>query len=188
MKIFVLLSALFIFASPSFAAPTPYTIQKNQSKVGFSWFLGKDEVKGSMPIADARIVLDLEQLQNSRVTVMVDVARAKAGFPFASQGMKSKTVLWAKKHRYITFEGKRFRRNGNTALVDGTLTVRGVTRPATFTAKLFRTSRTGSGDQGELAVRLNGSLSRAAFGADGFSDMAGDQVKLSIVALLRATR
>ena len=96
--------------------------------------------------------------------------------------MKSKKMLWAKKYPYITFQSKTFRRSGSSAVVDGTLTVRGVTRPATFTAELFRQPGTQPGDDRKLAVRLSGSLSRAAYGASGWSGMAGDEVKLSIVA------
>ncbi|MEL6102188.1 MAG: YceI family protein [Pseudomonadota bacterium] len=182
MKTLAILSTVILLAAPALAAPQPYQLQKSDSSVGFSWFLGKDEVRGNMPVADADIVLDLDRLQNSTAKVVVDVTQARAGFPFASQGMKSKKVLWAQKHPHITFESTRFRRDGDRALVDGHLTVRGVTHPATFRAELFRQAGTEAGDHSRLAVRLTGSLSRAAFGADGWSDMAGDEVKLSIVA------
>lgn len=187
MKIFVLISGLLL-AAPAIAAPQPYQLQKGDSSVGFSWFLGSEEVRGSMPVADADLVLDLDRIQNSKVKVVVDVAQARAGFPFASQGMKSKRVLWAQRHPYITFESTGFRRNGERALVDGNLTVRGVTRPATFAAELYRQAGMEAGDRSRLSVRLTGSLSRAAFGADGWSDMAGDEVKLSIVARMRVER
>ncbi|MEX0309222.1 MAG: YceI family protein, partial [Tateyamaria sp.] len=83
---------------------------------------------------------------------------------------------------HITFESTRFRMTGKRALVEGNLTVRGVTRPATFTAELFRQSGPEIGERNRLAVRLTGSLSRAAFGATGWSDLAGDEVRLSIIA------
>lgn len=182
MKLISLIAVFLLLALPASAAPKPYVLQKDDSTVGFSWFLGQDEVKGSMPVADADILLDLNQLQNSQVTVVVDVTRARAGFPFASQGMKSKKVLWAKNYPHITFESTGFRMQGERALVDGNLTVRGVTQPATFTAELFRQSGTEVGERNRLAVRLTGSLSRAAFGANGWSDLAGDEVRLSIIA------
>ena len=185
MKFLGILTAIILFAATASAAPQPYELQKGDSSVGFSWFLGRDEVRGSMPVAGAEVVLDLDRLSNSKVKVSVDVTRARAGFPFASQGMKSKKVLWAQKYPHITFESTSFRRNGNAAIVDGNLTVRGVTRPATFTAQLFRPVGTEPGDRSHLSVRLNGSLSRAAFGANGWADMAGDEVKLSIIARMR---
>ena len=185
MKHFALFFTALFFAIPALAAPEVYKLQTEASTVGFSWFLGKDEIKGTMPVARANVVLDLDRLRDSNVRVAVDVRRARAGFPFASQGMKSRKVLWAKKFPFITFESTGFRQNGEGALVDGNLTVRGVTRPATFRAELFRQAGSEPGDRSRLSVRLNGSLSRAAFGADGWSDLAGDEVKLSIVARLQ---
>ena len=185
MKALAIVSTLILLAAPVTAAPQPYTLQKEDSSVGFSWSLGRDEVRGNMPIADADIVLDLERLQNSTATVVVDVRGARAGFPFASQGMKSKKVLWAQKYPTIIFQSTRFQRDGDRAIVDGTLTVRGVTRPARFTAELFRPKGSQADDRSRLLVRLTGSLSRADFGADGWADLAGDEVTLSISAKMR---
>lgn len=185
MKAFAILSVIAFLVTPASAAPQTYALQKDISSVGFSWFLGQDEVRGSMPIANAEIVLDLEQLQNSSAKVVVDVNGAKAGFPFASQGMKSKKVLWSQKFPTITFQSTRFQRDGDRAVLDGTLTVRGVTRPARFTAELFRPKGSTAGDHSRLLVQLTGSLSRADFGADGWSDLAGDTVKLSIKAKMQ---
>lgn len=179
------LIAFLLFASAAVAGPEPYLLQKEDSKVGFSWFLGKDEVNGTMPVSRADMVLDFDQVANSKVNVAVDVTGAQAGFPFASQGMKSPKVLWADKYPEIIFESTDVRRSGNGALVDGNLTVRGVTRPMVFTAAFFRQNGTEVGDRSRLSIRLTGSLSRSAFGADGWSDLAGDEVKLSILARIR---
>jgi len=60
--------------------------------------------------------------------------------------------------------------------------VRGVTQPQTFTAQLFRPAGQAAGDRSELTIRLKGTLSRAAFGADGYSNFVGDTVDLDIQA------
>ena len=182
---YILFLILMAAGSAAFSAPQSYVLQKEDSSVGFSWFLGKDEVNGTMPVASADVVLDLDRLRDSKVRVAVDVTRARAGFPFASQGMKSQRVLWADKFPRITFESTGIRQSDTGALIDGNLTVRGVTRPATFAARLFRQAGTEAGDRSRLSVRLTGSLSRAAFGADGWADLAGDQVKLNIIARMR---
>lgn len=186
MKSFVLALVLAVAAFASHAAPVPYDLLQQESRVGFSWFLGNDEIKGRMPVKRADVVLDFDQLDRSRVNVAVDVTGAEAGFPFASQGMKSRKVLWADKFPEITFESTQIRRNGTGALIDGQLTVRGVTRPMVFDAQLFRPREAQAGDRSRLSIRLTGSLSRKEFGADGWSDLAGDEVKLSIVARIQA--
>lgn len=189
MRSFLILIVTLLSLTSSYSAasakPQPYVLQKEDSSVGFSWFLGKDEIKGRMPVSRADIVLDFASLQNSRVFVAVDVANAEAGFPFASQGMKSPKVLWADKYPEITFQSTGLRRNGDGAFVDGNLTVRGVTKPVVFDAQLFRQAGTEAGDRSRLSILLTGSLSRAAFGADGWANMAGDTVKLSIRARIQ---
>ncbi len=184
MKWVPIIAALFIATSAT-AAPVGYVLQKDDSSVGFTWFLGKDEINGRMPVSQADIAIDFADVANSRVRVSVDVTGAEAGFPFASQGMKSRKVLWADRYPYILFESTSVRRDGDGAKIDGNLTVRGVTRPVTFTARLFRQAGTEKGDRSRLSFRLNGSLSRSAYGADGWSDLAGDEVRLSILARIR---
>ena len=174
--------ALILLTAPVSAAPAPYDLQADKSIVGFSWFLGAQEIKGTMPVARAEMIVDVENVRNTQVSVAVDVAGAVAGFPFATQGMKSQSVLWAERFPEITFESTEVRPDGAGAKVDGLLTVRGVTRPVTFDAQLYRQRGTDVGDRRLLSIIVTGSLSRAAFGADGWADLAGDEVRLTILA------
>ena len=52
-------------------------------------------------------------------------------------------------------------------------------------AQLYRQNGTEVGDRDRMAIVVTGSLSRAAFGADGWSGMAGDRVDLTILARIR---
>lgn len=166
------------------AAPVPYALQQDDSVVGFSWTLGPDEVTGRMPVADADIAIDFDALENTSVNVALDVSNAVAGFPFATQGMKSAKVLWADEFPLITFESTAVRRAAEGADVDGLLTVRGVTKPVTFKAKLYRQRGTDPGDRSLLSIVVSGSVSRSEFGADGWAALAGDTVNLTILARL----
>ena len=182
------IASILVFAALSaaaWAAPARYELQEEDSIVGFSWFLGPDEIKGTMPVSRADMIVDVEDVRKTRVSVAVDVTGAVAGFPFATQGMKSQSVLWSDKYPEITFESTSVEPDGSGAAVDGLLTVRGVTRPVTFDAKLYRQSGTDIGDRRRLVVIVTGSLSRAAFGADGWANLAGDEVNLTIVAQIR---
>ncbi len=182
----IVVSLIWLIFLPvaALAAPVPYALQKANSVVGFSWTLGPDEVNGTMPVADADISIDLQRYENTRVSVSLDVQNAVAGFPFATQGMKGERVLWADRFPRITFESTSVARDGDGARVDGLLTVRGVTRPVVFDAQFFRQQGTQPGDRRLLSIIVTGSLSRAAFGADGWSGLAGDEVRLTIVARL----
>ncbi|MGR3514284.1 MAG: YceI family protein [Paracoccaceae bacterium] len=177
------LLCLLVYGAVAQAAPTDYALQRDQSRVGFTWFLNSDPVSGTMPVSRADIALDFDRPANSRVRVAVDASRARAGAPFAGEALKGQNVLWTERFPEITFQSRDVRRDGQGgAIMTGTLTVRGVTQPQTFTARLFRPQGQPAGDRSELTIRLRGSLSRSAFGASGFSSFVGDQVNLDIQA------
>jgi len=167
------------------AAQRTYEVVASESEVAFSWDFGQDEVRGTMPVARADLVIDFDDLGASRVDVAVDVRGAEAGFPFATQGMLGPTVLDAASWPTIEFRSADVRRTGpGTAELSGEITVRGVTRPTVFAAEIYRAQGSAEGDFSTLVVVLTGALSRSAFGADGWADLAGDEVRLRIRATL----
>ena len=180
-KTLSVLSALLLLGAPTLAAPTDYDLITQQSRVGFTWFLNQDAISGTMPVSRADISLDFDRPNNSRVSVSVDASKARAGAPLASDAIKGKSVLWTDRYPEITFQSRTVKRDGKGgAIMTGTLNVRGVTQPQTFTAQLFRPAGTKAGDRSELTIRLKGSLSRSAFGATGYSSFVGDTVELDI--------
>jgi polyisoprenoid-binding protein YceI len=172
-------------ALPAVAAPRNYILETDGSLVGFAWDFGADEITGQMPVARADLTLDFDNMAASRVDVAVDVTGAEAGFPFASQAMRGPKVLDATNFPQITFTSSDVRRSGDTARINGQITVRGVTRPMVFDARLYRGTGTDPGTLDHLVVILTGALNRSDFGATGWSDLAGDQVRLSIRAAIQ---
>ncbi len=182
-KRLALAMCLTLTSSFAVAAPADYQLQRDQSRVGFTWFFNKDAVAGSMPVARADIALDFDRPANSSVVVSVDAAKARAGAPLANEALKGQSVLWTDRFPEITFRSRDIRRDGQGgAIMTGTLTVRGVTQPQTFTARLFRPAGQAAGDRSELTIQLTGSLSRSAFGASGYANFVGDRVDLDIQA------
>ena len=138
-----------------------------------------------MPVKSADMTLDFEQPDASRVTVTLDAAAATAGFPFATQALAGPRVLATGEFPEILFETTVFRAQpgpGARAEIDGNLTIRGVTHPVTLAAEIFRQQGRSDGDLSALSVHMTTAVSRAAYGADGWSDMVGDEVRIRIVA------
>ncbi|MEM6595863.1 MAG: YceI family protein [Pseudomonadota bacterium] len=188
-KCLALIIALLLPAS-LLAAPTAYALEADRSQVGFVFTLNAAEARGEMPVSASDIAIDFDNLARSRVDVTVDVRRATTGFFFATEAMKGASVLNAKAHPTIRFTSTRVRLNGSGRLadgaqIDGTLTIRGVTRPITLDAALFRQRGTDPNDLSRLSFRLNGTLSRAAFGASGYGNLVDDTVRLDIVARVK---
>jgi polyisoprenoid-binding protein YceI len=169
------------------AAPTAYALEAAKSQVGFVFTLNNAAAKGSMPIKASNIQIDLDALQRSSVDVTVDVRKTRTGFFFATEALKGASVLNAKEFGTIRFvsTGIRLSASGQLsggAQIDGNLTMRGVTRPVTLNASLFRQRGTDAGDLSRLSFRLTGTVSRSAFGATGYGDLVKDAIQLDIVA------
>lgn len=177
---------LCCLAGLAHAAPERYTLNTAQSQVGFTFTFEGQPKNGTMPVQAADMVLDLDNIANSKVDVTLNAAQAKAGFIFATQTMKGPQVLNTGAHPTIRFQSTSLSGDINGARVKGNLTVRGVTKPVTLQAKLYRQSGTDLGDRSKLSVLLTGQIDRNAFGAGGFPGYVGPVIELRILA--RITR
>lgn len=164
------------------AHPARYRLQTENSTVGFKTDFGGDAITGTMPVARADLTLDFHSVARCHVSVTLNAAGARASFPFATQAMKSPSVLDTAQYPAITFRSTRVRAKGKGALIDGVLTIRGVSRPVTLRARFYRPPGSHPGDLSHLSIVLKGTISRSAFGADGWSGTVGDAVHLDILA------
>lgn len=178
----VLLLGLLACPLPATAETARYALQPDLSSVGFETDFGPDRITGRMPVTRADLSLDFGNAARSTVAVTLDVSRAQASFPFAAQAMKGPKVLDARAFPAITFVSTRVRGGGETARIEGDLTIRGVTRPVSLDAALYRQRGFVPGDNSHLTVRLTGRVLRSAFGATGWADLVGDEVRLDILA------
>jgi polyisoprenoid-binding protein YceI len=182
MRIFPLLALLVAIAIPAAAEPLPYRLQAELSTVGFAYAMAGQAVNGRMPVESADIVLDFDRPSNSRVTAVMRADRADAGPDYATLAMKSAEVLDAAAHPTITFRSTSVTETPTGAVVDGEITIRGVTRPITLEAQFFRQRGTEAGDRSRMSIVLKGAISRQAFGAAGYGGLVGDRIDLTILA------
>jgi polyisoprenoid-binding protein YceI len=182
----VILALLACLALPAQAATTAYQMDPANSTVAFETDFGPDKINGAIPLEKADLKLDFANVTNCTVDVVLDVTGATASFPFAAQALKGPKVLAAKDHPRMTFESTSVKGAGDAADVTGNLTIRGVTKVVTLKAQLFRLQGSAATDRDHLTVRLSGSVNRSDFGATGWSDMVGDQVRITITARIDA--
>ena len=192
----ILLHAILIMVlgtATSSAAPTRYALDQTVSQVGFIYVLNGAEQKGTMPVSQADLVIDPENLSDAKVDVQVSVEKARTGLIFATDALKAPSVLDAGQFPTIRFVATAIHlgadgRLSNGARIDGDITIRGVTRPASFEASLFRMQGSAPDDLSTLTIRLTGAVRRSDFGASGYADLVGDVVQLDIVARIQAQR
>ena len=186
MRRSVLLPLLILLAAPAPAATVGYAMDPAQSTIAFETDFGPDLITGAIPLHVADLRLDFDNVRNCTVAVELDVTGATANFPFAAQALKGPKVLDARAHPRMTFVSTRVTGAGEVAEVTGDMTIRGVTRPVTLRAQLFRPRGSAPDDLDHLTIRLTGAVKRSDFGATGWSDMVGDEVRIIITARIDA--
>ncbi|MEO0502804.1 MAG: YceI family protein [Pseudomonadota bacterium] len=178
---------LAALAQPGFAASTPYRLGPNGATITYLFTLNGAQVKGTVPVGRADLQIDPGNLAASTANVTADIRRARTGLIFATEALKSESVLNARNFPQARFTSTRVilgpgGRISNGAAIEGNLTLRGVTRPVRFSADLFRKRGSAPGDLSALDVRLQGRINRSDFGATGYGDIVENPVGIDIRA------
>ena len=167
------------------AEPVHYTLEASKSSVGFIYHFNGAPTKGTMPVAKADLSIDFAAFHKSTVLILLNVKKARAGFIFATQALREKSVLDVANHPQIRFVSTKFSRTDTGAKVVGMVTIRGVTKPLILNAVFYRQKGSTPKDLSKLSILLTGSISRAAFGAKGYPNLVGDRIDLRILARIR---
>lgn len=178
-------------ATPALAAPTRYTLETAGSTVEFVYTLNAADQRGSMPVGKADLVIDPDNLAASQIDVTLDVTATRTGFIFATEALKGRSVLNVAQFPTVTFTSTSIKlgpsgRLSNGATVTGRVTVRGVTKPITLRADIYRPRGSAPDDLSRLEVHLTGQIRRSTFGATGYADLVDDTVVLDIRAKIRS--
>lgn len=187
----LLAMGLATFATPALAAPTAYRLAGTGATITYTFTLNGAPIKGTLPVNRADLNIDPDNLAASTADVTADVRQAETGLIFATQALKSASVLDAEGYPLARFRSTRVilgpgGRISNGAAVEGRLTLRDVTRPVRFDASLFRPQGTEPGDLSTLVVALTARINRNDFGASGYPDLVDPIVTIDIDAEISA--
>ena len=171
-------------AAPAWAAPARYALDADGSEVRFGFRVSGVDAAGTMPVAAADIALDFDTAARSSATVTLAADRAETGVPLMTSTLKSGDILDTARFPEIRFASTSFAARGAGAEVRGNVTVRGVTRPLTLQAEIYRPPGSAAGDRSRLTVRLTGQIDRHDFGASGYAGLVEPIVTLDIRARL----
>jgi polyisoprenoid-binding protein YceI len=171
-------------ASMAWAAPQIYKIDPANTDVGVIYAFTGNPVRGSFPDYKINLAIDFDALKNSSASVTLNTRTATGGFAFGTQAMRSKKILNAKAFPTITFESSSVTGGANSAKIKGNVTIRGVTRPLTLNAKLFRPKGSSPTERDNLIIKLTGTVNRFDFGATGYPDQVGPDLQININAAI----
>lgn len=168
----------------AFAQPVHYRIDPVRTRIEFSVpHLGVLRAHGRFMQATGSVDYDAAA-QDGRIDLDVAGASVATGWALRDAFIRGENMFDVDRYPVVRFRSTHLAfAAGRLAAVDGDLTLRGVTRPVTFTVTGLDCA--GSGPGARCVAEVDGSLRRRDFGMDFAWPLIGDDVALrfAIVAL-----
>ena len=177
------LALLLALALPCAAGAADYTVQPAGSTLGFSSSFQGSNFDGQFGKWTAAISYDAAKLASSKFDVTVDLSTAKTGDGDRDGALPGPDFFDVAKYPQAHFVTTGFRQQGTQVIADGTLTLRGVSKPVSLNVT-FKPQGNGA------TLDVAGSLKRLDFGVGGgqYKDTSviGADVKVTAHLVLSA--
>lgn len=184
MKRFVLFAGLLAMAAPlALAQPSTWVSDTAHSEVDFSvTHLSISKVNGRFGKVQATLVYDAANIAKSSVKATIDVSTVKTGEDGRDNHLKTADFFDTANFPTATFVSTSVSKSGNNLIVNGNLTLHGVTKPVTLTVEGPAGPVEGMDHKQHAGFSATTSISRTAFGIGSKfpAAMVGDDVKLTI--------
>jgi polyisoprenoid-binding protein YceI len=165
---FVLAAAL-AFGTVLPAAAEPYVLDKSHAHIMFSAdHLGFSTVHGQFRKFDAQIDFNPEKVEETRVRFVIDAASVDTFWDARDEHLRGADFFDVANHPEIVFESTEVRpTGGESALVIGNMTIKGVTQQVSFEAELNKMGPSPFDPTKTIAgFSAKGNIDRVAFGMD----------------------
>lgn len=138
MKHMTLLSLLATFSTATLAAPETYIIDGTHTLPRFSYsHFGYSDQLSRFDKTTGKIVLD-RQAKTGSVEVTIDTTSVDTGYPLFNEHIQGEDFLDTAKYPTLTFISDKLKFKGqNLVAVDGTLTLKGISKPVKLTVTSF---------------------------------------------------
>ena len=119
-------------ASPSASHLQEYRIDAGHSTVEFSVAFAFTHVKGRFPQTHGTILYDAARPESSSVTVVIESKSIDTGWPHRDEHLRTSDFFDVERYPTLVFQSERVHRAGDGWIVEGPLTMHGVTRRVTI--------------------------------------------------------
>ncbi len=180
MKAFLL--PLALCASLSAHAAEPLDIDETHSAVLFSWnHLGVSNPIARLEKIQGRVILDQVDPARSQVSVTMPLVGLRTGVDALDRRLRSPDFLDEPAYPAITFTSTAVRMTGvKRFALSGNLSVHGVTRPVTLSARVNTVTRNGFSDALMAGFEADIVLRRSDFGVSRYVPAVGDELTVHI--------
>ena len=179
-----LLAATAAGAAANVVAAETFRLEKTHVDLLFSInHAGFTQKHGSFRELDAMLQYDARNLGKSQITVTVKTDSLDTGDAARDRDVKGDKFLDTAKFPEMIFASTKVTPGPKqTLLVEGTLTLHGVTKPLTLHATLNKSAPNPFDKRPTLGFSASGSLKRSDFGISTYAPLIGDEVNIDIDA------
>ncbi len=186
MKLKSLLGASLIAATLSTgavqAAPANYTMDMAHTSATFNIsHLGFSTMFGRFGAMDGTLVLDTDNIENSKVNVTIDTESVSTFHEKRDEHLRSPDFFNTAEFSEMTFESTKVVKTGdNTAKLEGELTLLGVTKPVVLDLTINKIGPHPFTQAPMAGFSATGTVKRSDFGMNYGLPAIGDEVSLRL--------
>jgi len=176
----LLFAALLPFAFAAQAADH-YTLDPAHTSVGWEIsHFGFSHPSGKFALIDGTLSLDAVHPENSTVSATIPIANLVTGIPKLDEHLKSKDFFDVATFPTATFASTKVDVQGNdSAIVHGTLTLHGVSKPVDLNVRLNKIGENMM-KKPTAGFSATATIKRSDFGMKTYLPALGDEIKLTI--------
>lgn len=180
MKNIVLLAAA-VLSVPALASPETYVIDNNHTFPTFSYsHLGYSIQASRFNKTSGKVVLD-KAARTGSVDVVIDMKSVDTGSTAFNEHIQGEDYLDAGKYPTATFKSTGVKFDGDRPVaVDGTLTMKGVSKPVTLTVTGFQAKPHPMAKKDAIGANATTTVKRTEFNAGKNVPFVGDEVTINI--------
>ncbi len=172
-------ACIVLFSGAALAAPESYTVDPTHTFPSFEIsHLGFSTQRGRFNSTKGRVVLDLKA-RTASVEITIDAASIDTGLDKLETHLRNPDFFDVEKYPTLSFTSTGARFNGDKLIaLTGDLTIRGQTKPVTFTVTAFKCGMHPVAKKQACGAEATTTIKRSDFGMTYGLPAVGDAVKL----------
>ena len=181
MKYLQLLSLLATLSTVAVAAPETYVIDGKHTLPRFSYnHFGYSQQESRFNKSTGKIILDIQAKMGS-VDVTVDTTSVDTGYSLFNEHIQGADFLDTAEFPTMTFNSNKLKFEGNNLIeVDGTLTLKGISKPLTLKVTLFHCMLHPMLKKDACGANATAVVKRSDFNMGKYAPSVSDEVTLNI--------
>ena len=168
-------------ATSAVAAPVTYGVDSTHTFPRFSYsHFGYSTQLSSFSKTTGKVVFDAEAKKGS-VDIVIDTQSVSTGFADFNEHIQGEDFLDTAKFPQATFKSTKVKFEGDKPqLVEGLLTIKGVTKPVTLTVTSFQAMPHPMMKKPAIGANAFTVIKRSEFNAGKYAPYVGDEVRIDI--------